>query len=182
MAFFSGCTIILWDINEPELIDHAAYLNEQYGNCNQKIAYYYKCDITNQNELLAISELVVEEVGHPNIVMNSAAIVIGKYFMDLTFEEIKKVYEVNVLSNYQMAKIFLPNMLENNHGHIVCMASILATNGVAGLSDYCPSKAAVTIFMKSLRQEIRLMGMVHFTLFFFTPLTHFMPLISFCTP
>ena len=126
---------------------------------------------------------MVEEVGHPNIVINSAAIVIGNYFMDLTFEEIKKVYEVNVLSNYQMAKIFLPNMLENNHGHIVCMSSILATNGVAGVSDYCPSKAAVTMFMKSLRQEIRLMGMVHFALkFFLTYLTHFMPLISLCTP
>ncbi len=54
----------------------------------------------------------------------------------------------------QTVKAFLPWMLENDYGYIVSVSSILAFGGLAGLTDYCASKAAAYTFAESLRQEL----------------------------
>lgn len=46
-------------------------------------------------------------------------------------------------------------MLENNYGYIVQISSILAHCGLASLSDYAASKAAVSAFSESLRAELK---------------------------
>ena len=45
-------------------------------------------------------------------------------------------------------------MIENNHGHIVSVASIAGLFGTPGLCDYCASKFAVVGFDESLRNEL----------------------------
>jgi all-trans-retinol dehydrogenase (NAD+) len=42
----------------------------------------------------------------------------------------------------KIIKAFLPSMLENNHGHIVTIASAAGLTGLASLVDYCSSKFA----------------------------------------
>ena len=49
-------------------------------------------------------------------------------------------------------------MMKTNHGHIVAIASILGTDGVAWLTEYCSTKFAVNGFMQSLRREVALQG------------------------
>lgn len=85
-------------------------------------------------------------------------IVAGKYLDDLSYRDFVRTFEVNTFSNFVLVKEFLPNMMENNHGHIVSVASILALKGLAGVSEYAASKAAVATFMSSLRYEISVAG------------------------
>lgn len=49
-------------------------------------------------------------------------------------------------------------MLQKNHGHIVCTASIAGCIGLAGTVDYCASKFAAVGLMESLRHEVASMG------------------------
>ncbi len=49
-------------------------------------------------------------------------------------------------------------MVKKNHGHIVAIASILGTDGLGKLTDYCSTKFAVNGFMQSLRREMILLG------------------------
>ena len=58
----------------------------------------------------------------------------------------------------QTVRAFLPAMMKTNHGHIVAVASILGTDGLAYLTEYCATKYAVNGFMQSLRREIDLQG------------------------
>ena len=46
-------------------------------------------------------------------------------------------------------------MLENNYGYIVSISSVMAYSGVAGLTDYCASKAAASTFAEALRHELK---------------------------
>jgi hypothetical protein len=52
-------------------------------------------------------------------------------------------------STFQMVKTFLPKMIEQNHGHIVNMASMSAFTAVSFIADYrwvvgkCPSLVTV---------------------------------------
>ncbi|XP_028625962.1 epidermal retinol dehydrogenase 2 isoform X2 [Grammomys surdaster] len=50
----------------------------------------------------------------------------------------------------QMYKAFLPAMIANNHGHLVCISSSAGLIGVNGLSDYCASKFAALGFAESM--------------------------------
>ena len=55
---------------------------------------------------------------------------------------------------FQTIREFLPNMLQRKHGHIVSIASIAGSTGLAGTVDHCSSKLAAVGFMESLRREL----------------------------
>ena len=50
-------------------------------------------------------------------------------------------------------------MVENDHGHIINIASVAAFGGIPQMADYSASKASVRSFSESLRYEIRLRGL-----------------------
>ena len=58
----------------------------------------------------------------------------------------------------QMAKAFLPAMLERNQGHIVTVSSIAGLFGNTGLVDYCASKFAAVGFNEALSLELTKLG------------------------
>lgn len=63
---------------------------------------------------------------------------------------LRTVFDVNVLSNWYTTKAFLPDMLRNNKGHIVTIASTASFVGVAGMGDYTATKAAILAFHECL--------------------------------
>ncbi|XP_012557801.2 epidermal retinol dehydrogenase 2 isoform X2 [Hydra vulgaris] len=150
-----GCILILIDIDTFGLEEVSQTLNETF---QQQVAYPFKCDISNYDEICLIKKKIVETIGNPTIIINNAGVVAGKYFFDLKPKEIQKTFEVNILSHFWVVQLFLPHMLEMNHGHIVSVASILGLDSFAGVSEYGASKAAAVNFMKSLRQELRLIN------------------------
>jgi len=71
---------------------------------------------------------------------------------------IERTFKVNTIAMFWTTKAFLPKMLENNHGHIVTIASSAGIIGVNGLADYCASKFGAVGFDESLRFELRKLG------------------------
>ncbi|KAG8230138.1 hypothetical protein J437_LFUL010630 [Ladona fulva] len=63
------------------------------------------------------------------------------------------------------AKAFLPDMMNDNHGHIVTIASLAGLVGVNQLADYSASKFAVVGFDEAMRLELEVNGIngVHTT-------------------
>uniref|UniRef100_A0A8D2CRD3 Short chain dehydrogenase/reductase family 16C member 5 n=1 Tax=Sciurus vulgaris TaxID=55149 RepID=A0A8D2CRD3_SCIVU len=53
----------------------------------------------------------------------------------------------------QTYKAFLPAMIANDHGHLVCISSSAGLVGVNGLADYCASKYAAIGFAESMFVE-----------------------------
>lgn len=51
-------------------------------------------------------------------------------------------------------------MIENNHGHIVTIASMGGLLGVTKMIDYCATKHAVVGFDESLRHELQYLGCI----------------------
>jgi hypothetical protein len=78
-------------------------------------------------------------------------------------------FEVNAQAHYWTAQAFLPNMIQQNAGHVVrpyqdrntlaeavqiTIASALSYNGAARMASYSASKAAAMSFHESLRAEL----------------------------
>jgi all-trans-retinol dehydrogenase (NAD+) len=57
-----------------------------------------------------------------------------------------------------MSRIFLEKMIERKKGHVVAISSMSALQPLPWAVLYSTSKAAVTCFMESLRQQLRLDG------------------------
>lgn len=51
---------------------------------------YYKCDVSKPEEVEAVAKQVVEELGHPTILVNNAGVVQGKSLVDLSVADIQQ--------------------------------------------------------------------------------------------
>lgn len=72
-----------------------------------------------------------------------------------TENEIRTIFEVNVLAHFWMFEAFLPKMIANNKGHIVALSSMAGILGLRNLVPYCGSKFAVRGIQESLSEELR---------------------------
>ncbi|TFY78514.1 hypothetical protein EWM64_g5498 [Hericium alpestre] len=115
---------------------------------------YYKCDVSKWEEVEAVSKKVVEETGHPTILINNAGVVQGKLITDLTPDDIKQTFGVNTLAHFWILKAFLPEMIKQKTGHIITVGSISGLIGMARMTDYTASKAALVSLNESLRYEL----------------------------
>lgn len=140
--------------------------------CFQSVAFR-RCDVSNREEVFKVAEKVREEVGHVTILINNAGIMPCRTIMNYTPEEIKRIFDINVLAHFwvsffekiavpieipfvllllfgclrlislQTTQAFLPSMIQRNHGHIVALSSMAGFIGLANLVPYCASKFAV---------------------------------------
>jgi len=115
---------------------------------------YYKCDVSKWEEVNAVSKKIVEEIGHPTVIINNAGVAQGKLLLDLKPEDIKQTFDVNALAHFWTLKAFLPEMIREKTGHIITMSSIMGMVGAAQMTDYSASKAAVISLHESLRYEL----------------------------
>lgn len=91
--------------------------------------------------------------GVDTVVMNAGRG--GPMFIDaFDADEAEQVMRVNYFSIVRMTEAVLPAMLAAGRGKIVAVSSLAAYRGMPGSGAYNASKAAVTIFMESIRTEL----------------------------
>lgn len=79
----------------------------------------YICDVSDPEDIARAAKEIREDVGEPTILVNNAGIINGRSILDLSTEDIKRTININYLGQAFTIKEFLPDMIKNNHGHIV---------------------------------------------------------------
>jgi 3-dehydrosphinganine reductase len=115
-------------------------------------------DLSDARQAEETVRQVVEVIGPPNLLVNSAGIVEPGCFIDLTLEDFHRQMEVNFYASLYMVKAVIPAMLERGSGCIVNVASMASVIGLFGYSAYSASKFAVRGFSESLRSELKPQG------------------------
>lgn len=86
--------------------------------------------------------------------VNNAAISYDDIITNLNYEELLKMYQVNVFSPMMMTKYAIRNMILNHkQGSIIHISSISAHTGYKGLAMYASSKGALEAFSKNTARE-----------------------------
>ncbi|XP_061544544.1 short-chain dehydrogenase/reductase 3b isoform X2 [Phyllopteryx taeniolatus] len=137
--------VILWGRTEKCLKETAEEISLAGTEC-----HYFLCDVANREEVYKQAKVVREKVGDVTILVNNAAVVHGKSLMDSDDDALLKSQHINTMGQFWTTKAFLPRMLELQHGHVVCINSILSQSPIPGAIDYCTSKASSLAFMESL--------------------------------
>ncbi|XP_055140792.1 epidermal retinol dehydrogenase 2 isoform X1 [Symphalangus syndactylus] len=144
-----GSFLVLWDINK-EGNEETCKMAREAGATR---VHAYTCDCSQKEEVYRVADQVKKEVGDVSILINNAGIVTGKNFLDCPDELMEKSFDVNFKAHLWTYKAFLPAMIANDHGHLVCISSSAGLNGVNGLADYCASKFAAFGFAESVFLE-----------------------------
>ncbi|KAM4864864.1 epidermal retinol dehydrogenase 2 isoform 1-T2 [Thomomys bottae] len=144
-----GSVLVLWDVN-AEGNEKTCQMAQEAGATR---VHTYTCDCSLKEEVYKVAEQVRKDVGDVSILINNAGIVTGRKFLDCPDELMEKSFEVNFKAHLWTYKAFLPAMVANNHGHLVCISSSAGLVGVNGLADYCASKFAALGFAESMFLE-----------------------------
>jgi NAD(P)-dependent dehydrogenase (short-subunit alcohol dehydrogenase family) len=111
---------------------------------------FVESDVADENSAKRAAEQVHSSYGRLDILVNNAGIGHVGTILETTPTDLDRLYRVNVRGVFNMAKAFLPKMLERKSGNIINLASI---GGVVGIRDrlaYCTTKFAVVGLTKSM--------------------------------
>ena len=104
----------------------------------------FKCDVSNDEDLLNLYKISKETFGFVDVLVNNAGICNDSDFESKTKDDFLRLYEINTYSVYLLSKTFGKDMYERKEGSIINIAS---SNGIDSYyefsADYDASKAAV---------------------------------------
>jgi 3-oxoacyl-[acyl-carrier protein] reductase len=101
--------------------------------------------------------MIFSEWGRPDVCICNAGALVNKPFTELTEEDIRYCYEVNIISLFGVLQSMVSAMLPTG-GHVVTISSMGGFQGTvkfAGLSAYSTSKAAAASLTELLAEEYK---------------------------
>ena len=143
----SGAKVIIWDI-DSEMLEKAV---KELDNSNLSSNIV---DVSNYQEVEACINNIIEKT-NIDILINNAGITgptapLWEYDVDMW----KKVVDINLMGTFNCCKTIVPNMIKNNYGRIVNVASVAGKDGNANASAYSVGKAGAIGLTKSLGKEL----------------------------
>jgi len=143
----SGAKVIIWDI-DPRMLEKAIKdLNDP--NLSSNIV-----DVSNYKEVEKCTNEIIKN-SNVDILINNAGITgptaaLWEYDVEMW----KKVVDINLMGTFNCCRALIPNMIKNNYGRIVNVASVAGKDGNANASAYSVGKAGAIGLTKSLGKEL----------------------------
>src|SRR5690606_38902173 len=100
-----------------------------------------------------MARTVEERVGAVHVLINNAGVAWERPFSDLTLDEFRTTFDVNVFGMFLVSQAIGELMRRNGGGKIINIGSIDAVVGAPALVHYCASKGAVVQFTRALAAE-----------------------------
>lgn len=145
---------------ERELNDKFGVNSEVSANapvCGGKVLAI-KCDVRDRDSVKSAVEAVKKRFGKIDILVNNAGIACDGLLIDLSEDEWKNCFSVNVDGVFNATKAVLPDMLSDMSGSVVNVSSVWGIVGASNEVAYSSAKAAVIGFTKALAKEVAPMG------------------------
>lgn len=146
-----AAAVVLWDIDETALQSVAAALA-----ASTTTVHTYVVDVASVESITAAAKRVLNDAGAPDVLINNAGIVRGKYFWEHDHHaDIDLTLQINTGGPMHVTRAFLPAMMERGTpARILNVASASGTLSVPRMSVYAASKWAVIGWSDSLRLEL----------------------------
>ena len=114
----------------------------------------HQVNIADLKAVKFLANDVVAKHGHVDGLINNAGIIQPFVrVIDLNWQQIEKVMDVNLYGVLNMTKTFLPYLVKRPEAHLVNIASMGGFLPVPGQTIYGASKAAVKLFSEGLHSE-----------------------------
>ena len=143
----SGVKTIIWDIDESELKKATLELN------NSNLSYNV-VDVSNYKDVKETVDEIAKSTNIDILINNAGITGSTSSLWDYDVEEWNKIVQINLMGTFNCCKCVVPNMIKNNYGRIINVASVAGKDGNAKASAYSSAKAGVIGLTKSLGKEL----------------------------
>src|SRR5882672_3165439 len=124
-------------------------ITERFVSSGAKVA------IWDHDQPFAEKTAKLKAFGKIDILVNNAGIAgINKTVWETDLEEWRKVLRINLDGPFICCKAIVPEMVKQNYGRIVNIASIAGKEGNPNAAHYSASKAGLIALTKSLGKEL----------------------------
>ncbi|WP_042145811.1 SDR family oxidoreductase [Paucisalibacillus sp. EB02] len=135
-------------------LDKLRQLQQQIKEEYNIRAFYYKVDLTDDEEMNEVIASVIREHHVIHALVNNAGTGIFQYVEHTKWNDVELMFRLNVLAVIRMTKLFIPHFKANNEGHIVNIASQAGKISTPKSAVYASTKHAILGFTNALRQEL----------------------------
>jgi NAD(P)-dependent dehydrogenase (short-subunit alcohol dehydrogenase family) len=152
-----GANVVIAEVNQPNGRKAEVALEKEFGKERVLFVTTDVGDEASVKELYKLSVLAFDKV---DAVINNATIAVLGKVVDLPIESWDRSYNVNLRGPVLMAKTFLPDMIERDHGVFACVSS----TGTAFLGGYETFKAAQVHLANTLDAELEGTNVIAYTI------------------
>ncbi|MBM7661134.1 3-oxoacyl-[acyl-carrier protein] reductase [Bacillus mesophilus] len=156
-----GATVIGLDILQEELTQVKEEACKKYGNFIDRF-YIEQVDLTLENKVYAVIQQIIEKHEKVDVLVNNAGGVCGQVNQpidDVSYEEWKKIFEINLDASFFMTKAVAPHMKQRGYGRIINISSGAGrSTSLTGIQAYASAKAGQIGFTRQMAQELGSFG------------------------
>ncbi|MCJ1383326.1 hypothetical protein MMC17_006439 [Xylographa soralifera] len=135
--------ILILDIQEPT-----------FELPNSRV-HYLPLDLSSPSAIATTASTIRSTYGAPTILILNAGIVNRRSLLSIPDPLLTRIFAINTLSHYRLAREFLPAIAAANHGAIVTIASLAGFITAPGLVDYSSTKASAIAFHEGVTAELK---------------------------
>jgi NAD(P)-dependent dehydrogenase (short-subunit alcohol dehydrogenase family) len=110
-------------------------------------------DVTDPASIQRAVAGVLQRAGRVDVLVNNAGVNLFGPVAELTIDEVRAVFETNVLGLVAVTQAVFPHMAERGSGRIVNVGSVVGLLATPFAAAYCASKAAVHTLSEAFRIE-----------------------------
>ena len=143
----SGAKVIIWDTDSK--MSDKAIKDLNNSNLSSDII-----DVSNYKEVENCTNEILKKSNIDILVNNAGITGPTATLWEYDIEMWKKVVDINLMGTFNCCRAIVPNMIKNNYGRIVNVASVAGKDGNANASAYSSAKAGVIGLTKSLGKEL----------------------------
>ena len=141
----SGAEVVIWE-KDKNLLDN---FNIE-GNLHK-----VQTDVSNFDSVEQSTDQTIKLCGQIDILINNAGIAGPNHkTWEYPIEDWQQVIDIDLNGVFYCCKSVVPNMISNNYGRIVNVASIAGKEGNPNAMPYSAAKAGVIALTKSLGKEL----------------------------
>jgi 3-oxoacyl-[acyl-carrier protein] reductase len=146
-----GANVMIVDYNAQTINQICNELNSKVlGNVSFTIG-----DVANPKSAQQTVINTLNKWGKIDILVNNAGIGgINANIWELDIEEMDRVYNTNLRGVFLFCKEVIPELIKNNYGKIINIASVAGKEGNPKMVPYSSTKAAVIALTKSVGKEL----------------------------
>ena len=143
----SGAKVVIWD-NDSEMIEKAIR-NLDNPNLSSDLV-----ESSNYNDIEKSTNKIIQNSKIDILVNNAGITGPTSALWEYDIKMWKRVVDINLMGTFNCCRAIVPNMIGNNYGRIVNVASVAGKDGNANASAYSVGKAGAIGLTKSLGKEL----------------------------
>ena len=117
-----------------------------------------RLDMADEAAVARVAREILARAGRVDVLVNNAGFAQIGSAEDLSPDEIRRQFQVNLFGPIQLAREVLPAMRARGHGRIVNVSSLAGLTSVPLMGAYCASKSALEAFSDAMRVEAKPFG------------------------